>query len=819
MAAVAVGSAYGKIVIDTGGVRSGVQQANSALGTLHGAASTAAAAVTAAAVAIGAAVVGIGVKSVGAAKDMEASMSDIASVMNTSVEAIAPLGELIQDLGLDPQLKVTADEAAAAIAMLARNGLDMGQILEGAAYSTVLLANATGAEFGNAANIATDAMAVFGIRAEDMQEAVNGIVSVTTSSKFSINDYAMALAQGGGVASAAGVEFADFNTAIAAMSPLFASGSDAGTSFKTMLQRLIPQSEDAAGWMRDLGIITDEAGNRFFDAQGNLKDMSEIAGILEGALGGLSEAQRNDALATIFGTDAMRAAVGMMRTGRDGFEELAATMAETDAVENAATRMDNLAGVLEILRGVGEALMLSLGNGLLPIFRLLADNVLAFAAQVMPAIEAGLAIASEVIGNFIAALESGMSPIEALSFAWATLGRRLGLSSETIRDVREAVIGFIEQVTAVKDAIMEAVQPVLDWLAGFVGIEDVLLAVGLAVASVVLPAIASIVIALAPIIATAAAVVLAVAALRTAWETNFGGIRDYAAGIWQAIQSAWAAFKALFSGDWDGFLTNIEAAWNTAWNAVAAFLGNLWAMVQPKLAEWFAAVSAWFASVDWKGLALTVITFIAEKIGELWAFVLPKLVEWHNAVAAWFESIDWKQLAFDLITKILRGLEEFWTRAKPAIETWWTDIRAWFAAIDWGSLAQMIIDGLVSVLRAGNAVRDALMDMARGAWDAVVAFFQPGSPSRRAMALAETIPPGLAGGIMNTRDTAVRASKELAQAAFAPLQAAVAGMGGAPAGSQAQYQTQQFTTYGGLHLHGVQDAQTIIRQVQGMYTP
>lgn len=188
--------------------------------------------------AVTAAVGGLGAASLGAAMDMETMMSTIASNMNTTTDQIAPLGDLIQSLGLDPNLKVTAVEAAQAIDMLARNGLTMQQILDGAAHSTVLLANATGTTFDNAANIGTDAMAIFGIEAANMSEAVDGIVSVTTNSKFSIDDYALALAQGGGAAAAAGVEFGDFNTAIAAISPLFASGSDAGTSFKTMITRL-----------------------------------------------------------------------------------------------------------------------------------------------------------------------------------------------------------------------------------------------------------------------------------------------------------------------------------------------------------------------------------------------------------------------------------------------------------------------------------------------------------------------------------------------------------------------------------------------------
>ena len=290
-------------------------------------------------------------------------------------------------------------------------------------------------------------------------------------------------------------------------------------------------------------------------------------------------------------------------------------------------------------------------------------------------------------------------------------------------------------------------QPIIDAVTQFVSFRDVLTAIGIILAVTLLPALASlvagIIAALAPVILIVGGIALAVAALRHAWETDFGGIRDFAAGIWAAIQGAFAAFKALFSGDWDGFLEKIKGAWNAGWNAVVTFLGNLWSMVQPKLAEWWTAISAWFAGIDWGALGTQVITFIANAIGELWNFVWPKLIEWQNSVTAWFESVDWKQLAYDLITKILNGLREFDQRSAVVLQAWWDGIKAWFESIDWGSLARQIIDGLVSVLKGSSAFLDALLDMAKGAWEAVKDFFGVHSPSTLAMDLVRQIKTGL----------------------------------------------------------------------------
>src|SRR5210317_2080651 len=118
--------------------------------------------------ATGAAIAGVAIEGVKAAADMEQQMADIAAVMGKTQGEIEPLGTLIKDLGLNPNLKVDATGAADAIEMLARNGLDMTEILGGAAEATVLLGNATDAELGAAANIATDAMSIFTIEAGNM---------------------------------------------------------------------------------------------------------------------------------------------------------------------------------------------------------------------------------------------------------------------------------------------------------------------------------------------------------------------------------------------------------------------------------------------------------------------------------------------------------------------------------------------------------------------------------------------------------------------------------------------------------------------------
>lgn len=333
------------------------------------------------------------------AADFNAQISSIGAVAGASAAQVAELKQLALDLGVNPNLKVSAVEAAQAIEMLARNGLKVPEIMGGAAEATVLLANATGADFSTAANIGTDAMALFGIEANNMIAAVDGITSVTTNSKFNINDYALALAQGGGVAATVGVSFEDFNATMAGIAPLFKSGSDAGTSFKTFLQRLVPQTDQAAESMASLGLLAEDGTSVFFDANGQMKNMSEIAGILNRSLSGLSEEQKILQLSTIFGADAMRAAAGIAKFTTEEFLQLQATMGETSAVEGAATRMDNLAGDMEIFRSVVESLRIQVGDRLQPALR----DVFQGGTQLLAAFTPQILAFADAVGNAMSA--------------------------------------------------------------------------------------------------------------------------------------------------------------------------------------------------------------------------------------------------------------------------------------------------------------------------------------------------------------------------------------------------------------------------------
>lgn len=590
---------------ETAGPINQVKQALSGLGGLAKTTMVAAGAATVGAVAGITAAIGVGV---GKAADLEQGLADIASVMGITFDEAKPLGDLIQSLGIDPKLKVDAVGASDAIMQLAQSGISMTDILDGAARSTVLLSNATGGDMATSAAVASDAMALFGISAKDMQVAVNGITGVTVASKFGINDYALALSQGGGVAAVAGVSFADFNTTIAAISPYFASGSDAGTSFKTFLQRLVPASNAAEGAMMQLGLITADGKNAFFDASGQMKSMAEIAGILQTATAGLSEEQKTATLSTIFGADAIRAASAIAEAGSGKFNELAGSLAKVDAEQSAATRMNTFASQMEILQGIIDGLLTQIGQAFLPILRELANWATEYVDQ----------NGAALVGWF-EQLAQWIKDITPLVLEWGrVLIGALGELSNWLQG-QHTSFGYLNQlwsllqwaVTAAVGNIVQFIQDHLpDWL-------NTLAQWGLAAWQWIVDAM--------PVAAGKVGELFngAIAWVRDSLPGWLAGLAGWAAATWQWVVDAtptvmaklgelWAQIKRwlddnaggigtkleTWGGKFSGFLSIVQTGWSKAWpdiqkivNEAATSIVTDFERIKTSLGE----IGAWFS--------------------------------------------------------------------------------------------------------------------------------------------------------------------------------------------------------------------------------
>jgi TP901 family phage tail tape measure protein len=368
---------------------------------------------------------GLGV-AVNAAMGFEQSMSAVGAVSGATAGEMEGMSKLALQLGKDTAFG--AAEAADGIAELVKGGVSIEDVMGGAAKATLDLAAAGGTDLVSAAEIASNALNTFNMSGSEMAHVADMIAGAANASAIDVNDFKFSLAASGAVAATMGVTFDDLSVAIAELGNAGIKGSDAGTSLKTMLLNLQPSTKAQTEMFKELGIVTRDGANQFFDSAGKMKSLAEVSGVLQTALAGMTEAQKINALEVMFGSDAIRAAAVMSTQGAEGFNTLAASMGKVSAEAVAAKRLDNLAGDLQALQGSAETAAISLGRAFQPALR-------GAAQAATEAVNAAIPLIDEYGPKLADALVQGGT--SAVTFA----GQVKDSAIASLNDFKTAVIG------------------------------------------------------------------------------------------------------------------------------------------------------------------------------------------------------------------------------------------------------------------------------------------------------------------------------------------------------------------------------------------
>jgi TP901 family phage tail tape measure protein len=309
--------------------------------------------------AVGSAVTGTISDLVDTGAQFGARMAEVAAISGATAGQMARLSALARTGGVD--IGIGANEAARGLAELTKGGVSVQAALGGGLRATELLAKAGGVDLAQAAEISAVAMNSFGLSAAQLPHVADLVAGAANASSIGVEDFRQSLAQAGAVARTVGVSFDDTSVAIAELGQAGIKGSDAGTSLRTLLLRLTPESKEAEQAMRSLGVITSDGANRFFDATGRAKSLAEISEVLKTSLAGYTDQQKIATLQVIFGTDAIRAASVLAREGAVGFDQLAASMAKVGAERVAQERLNSLSGDLDKLHAQQERLRTTTG--------------------------------------------------------------------------------------------------------------------------------------------------------------------------------------------------------------------------------------------------------------------------------------------------------------------------------------------------------------------------------------------------------------------------------------------------------------------------
>lgn len=277
--------------------------------------------------------------------DYEQQMAKVRAVTNATGPQFKQMGDLAKQLGKDT--KFSAGQAAEAMYELGSAGFSanqMAKVLPG----TLSLAAASNIDLADAAEISANALKGFGLASDQSGRVSDVLAQAVAASSVEMKDLQLSLKYIGPVAKLTGQSFEDMIAAVELMGNAGIKGEQAGTSLRGAMVRLTKPTKMVKEAFGELGL-------KAADLQGpkGLKPLPQLIKILEDHTKNLGAAQRNQALAQIFGTEALSGMSVLVDQGSGKLQKLADKNRNAEgAAKRMATTMNNtVAGAFENLTG------------------------------------------------------------------------------------------------------------------------------------------------------------------------------------------------------------------------------------------------------------------------------------------------------------------------------------------------------------------------------------------------------------------------------------------------------------------------------------
>lgn len=735
-----LGSAYGQILIDMSQVEQQMQgafqqverQAGNAFrrfgGTVQRAGDSIAGLggqlmlLTAPIAAIGA----IGLKSFG---DFDAIMAEIAARTGATAEQMDAVQAKAIEMGQETASSAT--QAGDAMLQLLASGFGLEQTF--AALPAVLDAAAAGGlDLGYTADVVTDALAMWGLEAEDARQVSDALARGASASSAEIGDLAQGLGNVGPIAASFGISLDDTVAILAAFSERGIKGAEAGTQLRSMLTNMTRDTEDVTG-------LWDELGISMFDATGKMRPLDQVLGELRVALAGMTDEERIHVIKTLGG------AYGQMGldilTSSDALSDMTALMNEqADAATVAEARLNSLPGVVGQLRSSFETLLItglgpSIEEGLKPLIR----QVTQFLNQATEWVKANPEITATLVkvGAALVALGPVMlvagKAVAALGAAFALLTSPIGIVIALAAALTAAYVtnfmGFRDAVDSFKKWFIKTAMPaIIDF------IEDELI-------------------------------------------PTFEDFKRGVKAVWEDAQPHLESLHDWFVETAGPAIKNFildEAI--PALKDLIDWLKRTWDDVQPALSALF----SWFISTAMPaivgfvtGTVIPTVEDLIEILKDAWEDVQPAL----SSLYDWFVTTALPAIVLaigtfmnQVVTPLITALKNIWDQAGPKLQEFYD-----YAVNTLSKLKEKVFDPIKDAINDVIGVINDMVGALSSIADAVPSFLIPGSPTPFELGLR---------GIKSAMDSLASSnlSMGLAQAATIPMPGATPAMAPAAVG-------------------------------------
>lgn len=380
--------------------------------------------------AAGLAVAAFGVAAVKMAADFDQQMSTVQANTGATSAQMDQLRAAAIEAGASTVY--SASDSADAINDLGKAGMSVTDILTGGLSGALNLAASDGMAVGDAAEYMANALSMFHLKGSQASQVADTLAAGAGKAVGNVSDFGEALNNCGAQANSFGMNVQETTGVLALFAQNGTIGAEAGTQLNSMLMKLAAPSTEAANTMKELGISA-------YDAQHHFVGMANFAGQLQKAEKGLTDEQRNQANATIFGSYAIKAANYLYEAGESGVNKWTKAVSESGyAAEQAAAKNNNLKGDLENLGGSMESLMISVGEGAQGPLRKMVqglDTLVDSFAGLPSGVQQTLVVMASLAGVFGAVHKAAGN----LNGSTSTMANNIGLAIDPIQRVKTAL--------------------------------------------------------------------------------------------------------------------------------------------------------------------------------------------------------------------------------------------------------------------------------------------------------------------------------------------------------------------------------------------
>lgn len=507
-------------------------------------------------------VVGLGTAAVKTAADFDSAMSKVAAVSGATGSDLEALRDKAREMG--EKTKFSASEAAEAMNYMAMAGWKTEDMLSGI-EGVMNLAAASGEDLATTSDIVTDALTAFGLTAKDSGHFADILAAASSNANTNVSMMGETFKYCAPIAGALGFSAEDTAEAIGLMANAGIKGSQAGTSLRTIMNNL-------SGEVKICGSAIGEVTIATTNADGSMRDLSDILADCRTAFSGLSESEKAAAAESLVGKNAMSGFLALMNAGEADINKLSSAIDNCDGsvASMAETMNDNLAGQLQILKSQLEELAISFGELLMPAIRTIVGWIQKFV-------------------DWLNSMDEGTRKvIVTIALVAAAIG---------------PVLIIVGKVISAVGTIMTLVPK----LAGVINAAKGVFAAFNAVCAA------------NPYVLIIAAIVALVAAFIYLWN-NCEEFRQFWIDLWESIKeiaiAVWEALKAFFQAAWEAIKTTATTVWNaikntvtTVFNAIKTFFTTVWNGIKSIITTVVNAIST-FLSTAWNGIKTAITTVL-----------------------------------------------------------------------------------------------------------------------------------------------------------------------------------------------------------------